>query len=288
MIKRILEIGVAVNDIKTSGSKLHDILNAQAGVIIKDDGYGMVAQMFRVGNIEFELMEPFHQGGMIAKFLETRGEGLHHIAFEVDNIVKIVEWMKKNNIGLINEAPIAIEGCKAVFLHPDSFGGVLIELIEGNPKWVADSALPTELQKPVQPQGIGTEGILEVGIFVKNLEIATASYAKVLLLESLEMAEMKSFPSRIRVYRAGNVDLKLIEIKDKKKDLCIQFGKSRPGLNHIILKVNNIQNATAYLKTIGIDFIQNPSIPFYDSKCVLIQPQELSRIPILLKEEVRV
>jgi len=284
MIKRILEIGVAVNDIKTSGSQLHHILNAQAGMVIKDDGYGMAAQMFRVGNIEFELMEPLHQDGMITKFLQTRGEGLHHIAFEVDNIVKIVEWMKKNNIGLINEAPIAIEGCKAVFLHPDSFGGVLIELIEGNPKWVADSALPTELQKPVQPQGIGTEGILEVGIYVNNLEIATASYAKVLLFEPLEMAEMKSFPSRIRVFRAGNVDLKLIEIKDKKEDSCIQFGKSRPGLNYVTLKVENLNKAISYLKRKEIDFVENPSAPFYDSKCVFIQPQELSRIQIFLKE----
>lgn len=136
MVKRILEIGVAVNDIKIAGNKLQDILGAQAGILIRDEGYSMTAQMFRVGNIEFELMEPTHKNGVIAKFLKSQGEGLHHIAFEVDDIVKNIEWIKQKNIRLINETPISIYGCKAIFLHPEPFGGVLIELIEGTPKWV--------------------------------------------------------------------------------------------------------------------------------------------------------
>jgi methylmalonyl-CoA/ethylmalonyl-CoA epimerase len=285
MIKRILEIGVAVNDIKTTGSKLHDILGAQAGMIIKDDGYGMVAQMFRVGNIEFELMEPAHQNGIIAKFLKSQGEGLHHVAFEVGDIVKNIEWIKQKNIRLINETPISIYGCKAIFLHPEPFGGVLIELIEGIPKWVNDCALPTELQEPIQPQGIGAEGILEVGIIVQDLEAMSIVYSVVLLSKASEIVKLESPLLRAKVYRAGNVNLKMIEMLKKENSLNVLSGRDRLGLRHVTLKVSNIRNAIAYLKSKRINFTENPPAAIDDSKSVLICPKEISGIPIFLKEE---
>ena len=86
MIKRITEIGVVVKSLTGSGDRLHEILGARGGTVLKAQEYGMVAQMFRIGNIEFELMEPANQDGLIAQFLEKRGEGLHHIAFEVEDI----------------------------------------------------------------------------------------------------------------------------------------------------------------------------------------------------------
>lgn len=280
MIKRILEIGVAVNDIKTSGSKLHDILNAQAGMIIKDDGYGMVAQMFRVGNIEFELMEPLHQDGMIAKFLETRGEGLHHIAFEVDDIIKSIKQYKEQNIRLINEKPISIYGCKAIFLHPELFSGVLIELIEGDPRWVANSSLPTKLQKQVKPQGVGAEGILEVGILVQELEVASVSYSKIFP----SATELKPSSSTGEFYRAGNVDLKLIGMIDEKDGSYIRVVKNQTGLSHITLKVGSIDKVISYLKMKGIDFLDKQLAALYDSESIFIHPNKISGIPIFLKE----
>ena len=231
MVKRILEICVAVNDIKIAGNKLQDILGAQAGILIRDEGYSMTAQMFRVGNIEFELMEPTHKNGVIAKFLKSQGEGLHHIAFEVDDIVKNIEWIKQKNIRLINETPISIYGCKAIFLHPEPFGGVLIELIEGTPKWVNHSALPIELQEPIQPQGIGAEGILEVGIIVQGLEAVSKTYAAVLLSEASKIVELKSPPFKTRVYRAGNVNLRLIEMIKKEEATEARLGRDRFGQN---------------------------------------------------------
>ncbi|MBM4306366.1 MAG: hypothetical protein FJ115_01535 [Deltaproteobacteria bacterium] len=284
MIKRILEIGVAVQNIKNAGNKLQGILGAQAGLLIRDEGYGMAAQMFRVGNIEFELMEPADQNGMIAKFLKKQGEGLHHLAFEVSDIDKNLKWMKQNNIKLINETPISIYDCKAIFLHPEPFGGVLIELIEGCPKWVNHSVLPTELQKPIQPQGIGAEGILEVGMIVRDLEAVSKTYSAVLSPETSENVKLEYPPLRAKIYRAGNVKLRLIEMIKKEDFTEALLETNRLGLKYVTLKVENIKNTIDFLKNNRIDFTENPPAAFDGSESVLISPKQVSGIPIVLKD----
>ncbi|MBE9486354.1 MAG: VOC family protein, partial [Chloroflexi bacterium] len=108
MIKRITEIGVAVKDLTSAGNKFHEILGAQGGIVLNSPEYDMAVQMFRTGNIEFELMQPASPQNIIAQFLKKRGEGLHHIAFEVENIAESITWMKENNVKIINERPVIV------------------------------------------------------------------------------------------------------------------------------------------------------------------------------------
>ncbi len=78
-----------------------------------------------------ELLEPTDSDSPIAKFLQKRGAGIHHICFRVQGIEEMVAHLKANNIQLINEEPrVGAHNCRVVFIHPKSTGGVLVELSE--------------------------------------------------------------------------------------------------------------------------------------------------------------
>lgn len=89
------------------------------------------AAFLTVGETNIELIEPLDKEGPVSKFLVKRGQGIHHVAFEVDNIEKMLKQLKANGVVLIDEKPrMGIEGGKIAFLHPKSTGNVLIELCE--------------------------------------------------------------------------------------------------------------------------------------------------------------
>jgi methylmalonyl-CoA/ethylmalonyl-CoA epimerase len=86
MIHGITEVGVAVRDLEAAIGHFRERLGAVPGPVQRFDAYGMEFCMCRVGNVDFELMAPAGEGGVIAQFLERYGEGLHHIGFAVDDI----------------------------------------------------------------------------------------------------------------------------------------------------------------------------------------------------------
>jgi len=243
MIKRIIEIGIAVHNIKKMGRVLVDLLGAKEGALIEVREFDMLMQMYRIGNVEFELMEPLHQDSLIAKFLENKGDGFHHIAFEVDNITESVDWMKKHNVRVINEIPVLIDRLKAIFLDPHSFKGVLIEIIEGDPAWVENLVLPTELQNQKGNQQFGAEGILEVGIFVEDLEDAARFYSEIFSSEILTM-DVEPAAVRKKIIRVGNVGLKLIEMGTEERSRWKFSGKKPVGIHFITLKVRPCSKVT--------------------------------------------
>jgi methylmalonyl-CoA/ethylmalonyl-CoA epimerase len=94
---------------------------------------GVRASMLETGegDTAIELLEPIGENSPIFKFLEKRGEGIHHICFKVDDIESALERLKNQGIKLINDAPrLGVDGTKVAFLHPKALNGVLIELAE--------------------------------------------------------------------------------------------------------------------------------------------------------------
>ena len=84
-----------------------------------------------VGDTEIELLEPTDSESPVARFIEKRGEGVHHIAFEVENIEHALTRLKQQGYRLIDEQPrVGAGGVRVAFVHPKSAGGVLIELCE--------------------------------------------------------------------------------------------------------------------------------------------------------------
>ena len=91
--------------------------------------------MVPLGESRIELLEPLSDDSPIAKFIAKRGEGLHHVSLRVDNLASAVENLKKSGVRLVNEQiQVGAGGHLYVFVHPASAGGVLLELVEEQPK----------------------------------------------------------------------------------------------------------------------------------------------------------
>jgi methylmalonyl-CoA epimerase len=100
------------------------------GVHVLTERKVKVAFLSSGGETQIELLEPLGSESPVAKFLESRGEGIHHIAVKVDDIEKALEELRKKGVMLVDEKPRAgAEGKKIAFVHPKSTKGVLLELV---------------------------------------------------------------------------------------------------------------------------------------------------------------
>lgn len=134
-LKQITEIGVAVRDLEKTTKVMVEAFQGRAGAVYDVPLFGMRFRMIRIGDIDIELMEPTSETGTIGKFLATRGEGMHHVAFAVENLDAQVREMKNAGYALVNEKPLEIFGAKVTFLHPKGFSGLAIELVEYPSDW---------------------------------------------------------------------------------------------------------------------------------------------------------
>lgn len=133
MIKKIDHIGIAVKSIEKASELFNNILGLKvAGEELVEEQKVKVA-FLPLGDSELELLESTSPDGPIARFIEKKGEGIQHIAFRVDNIEKVLEKLKEEEVMLIDEKlRYGAGGAKIAFLHPKSTNGILIELCERN------------------------------------------------------------------------------------------------------------------------------------------------------------
>lgn len=131
MINKIEHIGIAVKSIKDS-NKLFESLFGKAHYKIESvESESVNTSFFKLGKSKIELLEATDDEGPIAKFIEKKGEGIHHIAFDVDDIEAEIKRLTKEGFIVLNEKPKKGADNKLVaFLHPKSTNGVLIELCQ--------------------------------------------------------------------------------------------------------------------------------------------------------------
>jgi len=131
MIEKIDHIGIAVKSIEESKSFFEDILGLNVVFEETLPDSGVKALGLSIGESRFELLEAYGENSPIEKFIEKKGEGLHHIALKVDDIEKMLKLLKDKGFRLIDEKPrIGAEGKKIAFVHPKSTHGILMELVE--------------------------------------------------------------------------------------------------------------------------------------------------------------
>jgi methylmalonyl-CoA/ethylmalonyl-CoA epimerase len=122
-------IGIAVRSI--DDAEIYAALGLAIDEIERIEKQGVKAAFLSVGDANLELLEPLSPDSPVAKFIEKRGEGIHHICLRVDNIEELLARLKARGFRLINEAPVpGAHGCRVAFLHPAAGHGVLIELSE--------------------------------------------------------------------------------------------------------------------------------------------------------------
>ena len=130
-MNKIEHIGIAVKDLKKANILYAKLFGEPHYKIETVESEGVNTSFFKVGNNKIELLEATNDTSAIAKFIEKKGEGIHHIAFDVDDIEQEIKRLKNEGFKVINETPKKGADNKLVaFLHPKSTNGVLIELCQ--------------------------------------------------------------------------------------------------------------------------------------------------------------
>lgn len=131
MLTNVEHIGIAVKDIASSNELFTKLFNIPHYKSESVESEGVNTSFFKINETKIELLEATNPESAIAKFIEKKGEGIHHIAFEVDDILAEMERLKAEGFTLLNEVPKKGADNKLVcFLHPKGTNGVLIELCQ--------------------------------------------------------------------------------------------------------------------------------------------------------------
>jgi len=129
-MKPVLDhIGIAVKSLDSV--KIYKALGLTVDHVESVESQGVKTAFIAVGDTNLELLEPLSPDSPVGKFIEKRGEGIHHICFRVNDLEAHLARLQQQGFRLINEAPVpGAQGCRVAFLHPASGNGVLIELSE--------------------------------------------------------------------------------------------------------------------------------------------------------------
>jgi methylmalonyl-CoA/ethylmalonyl-CoA epimerase len=130
-MNKIEHIGIAVNNLETSIPLFEKLLQTHCYKTEIVESEKVATAFFACGESKIELLQSLEKEGVIRKFIDKRGEGMHHIAFLVDDIVVEIERLKAEGFSFINDEPkLGADNKLICFLHPKETSGVLIELCQ--------------------------------------------------------------------------------------------------------------------------------------------------------------
>ena len=131
MLKKVEHIGIAVKNLENSNALFKKLFGEEHYKIEKVESEGVSTSFFMLGETKIELLEATSSESPIAKFIEKKGEGIHHLAYSVDDIHAEMKRLKEEGFELINQAPKEGADNKLIcFLHPKSTNGILVELCQ--------------------------------------------------------------------------------------------------------------------------------------------------------------
>lgn len=129
MIKKIDHIAIAVSDLDTEIARYRDVFGMEFHGTETVEEQKVKVAFFSVGDVHIELTSPTEEDSPVGKFISKRGTGIHHIAYEVDDLEAQIEDFQGKDIRMIDKEPrVGAGNCKIAFAHPKSFSGVLVEL----------------------------------------------------------------------------------------------------------------------------------------------------------------
>jgi methylmalonyl-CoA/ethylmalonyl-CoA epimerase len=130
MIEKIHHVGVVVRDMEQAMRFWRDTLGLHVHKLETIEEQGVKAALLTIGDSEIELLEPVVEGNGVARYLQSKGEGLHHVCFQVDDVDRDLGALRDKQVELIDQEPrIGLAG-RICFLHPKAMHGALVELCE--------------------------------------------------------------------------------------------------------------------------------------------------------------
>ena len=127
----IEHVGIAVNDLNGVSDTFGDLLGMELRIREKIADQQVMTDIYKTGNSKLEFLKATNPDSPIARFIDKKGEGIHHIALIVDNLQSALDYLSQQSVQLIDNKPrIGAEGLSIAFIHPKSTGGILIELCQ--------------------------------------------------------------------------------------------------------------------------------------------------------------
>jgi len=130
-LNKIDHIGIAVKEIDVVAKFYEDILGCRVSEVMDVPDRKLKIAFTEISGVKLEFLMPQDEEGVVAKFIEKRGEGIHHICFEVEDVEKATGELKHKGVELVEDKPrLGVEGKRIIFLKPKSTHGILVELKE--------------------------------------------------------------------------------------------------------------------------------------------------------------
>ena len=131
MIKKIEHVGIAVKDLEKSNKLFKKLLGQASYKMETVESENVATSFFKIGEQKIELLKSTSENSSISRFLERRGEGMHHLALHVEDIPKEIQRLENEGFSFVSKTPVkGADNKMIVFLHPKTTNGVLIELCQ--------------------------------------------------------------------------------------------------------------------------------------------------------------
>lgn len=248
MIKKIHHIGIVVHKLEEAFKFYKDTLGLPLGKMATVQDQGVRAALLPVGESEIELLEPITPDTGVAKFLEKKGGGLHHLCFETDNVETELQAAKDKGIRVIDQKPRPGLAGIIAFLHPQACCSVLVEYAQP-----VDHSEHASLLGEARDRRFTTKRLDHVVIAVKDLEAAVATHHKNFGLN--REAEAKDVPAlgiRNTFLPISDAKIEIVEPLGEKSPIAQFIDKSGEGMYLLALDVDYLPGAIAALSEKGI------------------------------------
>ncbi|MFI5340564.1 MAG: methylmalonyl-CoA epimerase [Candidatus Methylomirabilales bacterium] len=243
MFTRILHVSIAVRSLEQALPFYRDVLGLPVGEEATVADQGVRAALLSMQDGEIELLEPTDPAGGVARFLERRGEGLHHLCLETPDVAAALTHAKAVDLPLIDQSPRPGLAGMIAFLHPKASHGVLVELAQ-------------PLTPPAHPDppgaGIQALGLATVYVVVKDLLVAAATYARNFQGGVGAVEDHPYFGARRVLVSIGSSQITLLSPADRKSPVGCFLADREEGLFGVCLRVMDLEAALLHLETTGI------------------------------------
>ncbi len=247
MLKKIHHVGIVVRSLAEAYKFYRDVLGLHVHVEAIIEDQGVKAALLTIGNSEIELLEPINNNGGVGKFLERRGEGLHHVCFETDDVDAELAATKAKGIELIDQKPRKGLAGMICFLHPRANHGVLVEYAQ--PKDAAGRGLGAHADPNPQPESHNPipEKIDHVAVAVKDVDAAVKTFTANFGLPTERAGEEAALQIK-RVFLAiGDAWLELFQPTSEENPATKFIAERGEGMYTLSLEVENLDAAAQRL-----------------------------------------
>jgi methylmalonyl-CoA/ethylmalonyl-CoA epimerase len=236
MIKKVHHVAIVVRSLEEGCRFYRDALGLPLHKEATVQDQGVKAALLTLGDCEIELLEPVDPQGGVARFLERRGGGLHHISLETDDIEAEVAGLKERGVELIDQQPRRGLAGLICFLHPRAHGGVLVELAQ-----------------PVEPEEcvVGDKRLHHVAVAVRRLEEAAQAWEHNLGLKAERVFQPAGWDMRLASLPVGNAFLELAQPLTPDHRLAAFMDERGEGMFSLAVEVDDLGSAVAELRGHG-------------------------------------